>query len=262
MGYIVAISGKCGSGKNIFCKFLLKSIFDILERSCRSIPITQMAYADALKRLLALYTGKKVEDINTESGKNLIHDGAVNEHVTLEDVGKALFPILHNNGEDIRDLLFSIYPHMTEHNEEANNFMMHSFRKCMELTKNACMQKLSYGELLQKIGTDIWRDKLDDNIWFKIAMRNAGDYPGIVIITDLRFRNEAQFEDGYKIRINRVNLNFTTRDRNHPSEVDLDSYDGFDKIINNDSDLDSFKNIAKETASEIINLYLVSQNTS
>jgi hypothetical protein len=107
-------------------------------------------------------------------------------------------------------------------------------------------------ELMQFIGTDLFRDKLLNNIWVnalfadykkpaQIAIETTGgytNYPTSVnfpnwIITDVRFPNEVEAikkRGGIVIRINRNNIdNSSTRE----SETALDNYQGFDWTLDN-----------------------------
>lgn len=47
-------------------------------------------------------------------------------------------------------------------------------------------------QLLQTIGTDVFRHHFDENIWIKIALRKIGEYHGLVVVPDIRFTNEAE----------------------------------------------------------------------
>lgn len=72
------------------------------------------------------------------------------------------------------------------------------------------------------------------NIWIKYALQPRDcDF---VIISDLRFKNEAQAirdEDGILIKINRPDIEQGT----DPAEVDLDSFNDWDYIIENNGSL-------------------------
>jgi hypothetical protein len=94
--------------------------------------------------------------------------------------------------------------------------------------------KDSYPEirrLLQVFGTEVGRQMFGENFWVDIALNGIKE-PNAVI-TDVRFRNEADAikkAGGQVWRINRDGIGPVT---DHPSEVDLDKYD-FDYVINND----------------------------
>ena len=100
------------------------------------------------------------------------------------------------------------------------------------------------GESLQKIGTELFRDTFDKDIWVK-SLFNDELYKKledgrIIVIPDVRFVNEADYilsQGGYLIRLEgdplKVREN-STRDLNHISEINLDGYQGFTKVIYND----------------------------
>lgn len=86
-------------------------------------------------------------------------------------------------------------------------------------------------ELMQKFG-DLTR-QLDPNIWIKLVLEP--DYktnPDVLIITDVRFKNEAKAikdKGGILIRME----SDRSKEDNHKSETDLDDYNNFDLVINN-----------------------------
>ena len=89
-------------------------------------------------------------------------------------------------------------------------------------------------ELLQRLGTETGR-VLDPNIWIKSTfnyMRNEYGY----IITDVRFKNEAEAckEKGATL----IRINREAPDMDHVSEHDLDDYDKFDYVIDNNGTLE------------------------
>ena len=104
-------------------------------------------------------------------------------------------------------------------------------------------------KLLQLIGTEAGREIIHPNIWVnalfadyeKVMRTNANRQPELFnypnwIITDVRFPNEAQAikdRGGILISIERPQL--IERDFEHLSETALDDYDGFDYVINNDT---------------------------
>ena len=81
---------------------------------------------------------------------------------------------------------------------------------------------------------------VDPDFWVKTAIR--GEENKIYVITDLRYRNEIEFvkqncNKVLSIRIER----FKTPNSEDASERDLDGYQGFDAIVQNDKDLNSLK---------------------
>lgn len=88
--------------------------------------------------------------------------------------------------------------------------------------------------LLQKVGSD--RRRENENYWvdqvFKTADPFLKDSNNVVLITDVRYQNEAREikkRGGYLINVTRLNPDGTVfiapdRPANHPSEIDLDEY--------------------------------------
>ena len=96
---------------------------------------------------------------------------------------------------------------------------------------------MTNGTLQQVLGT-ILREKLHPNIWIFPVLHFVRDNPDTVcVISDCRFQNEANLvkkNGGVIIRLNRKNRNIGKRDPNHISETDLDLYEDFDLVIDND----------------------------
>lgn len=86
-------------------------------------------------------------------------------------------------------------------------------------------------ELMQKFG-DLTR-QLDPDIWVKLTLESEYKIaPDILIITDVRFKNEAKAiknRDGILIRME----SDRSKEDTHKSETDLDYYNNFDLVINN-----------------------------
>ena len=90
--------------------------------------------------------------------------------------------------------------------------------------------------VLQRMGTEVGRKKLGDNIWVEATM-NSLVPGGRYVITDCRFPNEAQAvldKAGYVVRVNRPGYGPANA---HPSETSLDDW-LFDWYIPNDGTLE------------------------
>ena len=96
------------------------------------------------------------------------------------------------------------------------------------------------GNLLQYVGTEIFRKK-DADFWVKqLFLKLEEEQPEIAIVTDMRFLNEANFIrnlGGVTVDVIRLNKDDSryldeTRDANHRSEIELDDYD-FDITFQN-----------------------------
>ena len=109
-------------------------------------------------------------------------------------------------------------------------------------------------QLLQRRGTELGRDKYGHDIWIRVLETWIKVYQerGIerFIITDLRFENEVEWVKslgGITFRVKAPERNITRLKQEagdndeklkiisqHPSEIALNEYQGFDYIINND----------------------------
>lgn len=90
-------------------------------------------------------------------------------------------------------------------------------------------------ETLQKLGSAI--RELDPDFWLDAALDTIEDTPGPVVITDVRYPNEAdaiRARGGVLVRVLRPGLVSTDQ---HASEVALDRYPA-DRYLHNDGTLD------------------------
>lgn len=105
---------------------------------------------------------------------------------------------------------------------------------------------------LQVIGTQ-WGRAKDPNFWTKRVKIPVDQN---CFISDCRFKNEAQFlrEQGFiLVKINR-DLKYRLpldRDPNHPSEIDLDDWNDWDYVINNNGTLEDYYIKLRQLADDI-----------
>jgi len=96
---------------------------------------------------------------------------------------------------------------------------------------------LTFRFLMQWWGTE-YRRAQDPDYWVKKAFEKCWG-GGIHIIDDVRFKNEAEAvlaADGWLVRVNRKG-----HTGKHASEIDLDDYDHWDKVIKNNGDLKAYR---------------------
>ena len=102
--------------------------------------------------------------------------------------------------------------------------------------------------LLQVFGTEVGRSMFGDNFWVDLTLNNLKSFH--TVISDVRFKNEAEAirKSGGQIwRVNRVGVGPVT---GHVSEIDLDDYD-FDFVLNNDTTIESLYAMADKGISSI-----------
>lgn len=99
-------------------------------------------------------------------------------------------------------------------------------------------------ELLQTLGVAV-RNNVSERAWVDVVAHKAAYVAGPVVVTDVRFVNEANFikyAQGTLIRIDRPGLD--TRDQ-HVSETDLDSrIDLIDGLVSNHRGIDALADTA------------------
>jgi len=117
-------------------------------------------------------------------------------------------------------------------------------------------------ELLQKIGTEIIRDKMENPNFHANRLiediKILSNYFDVFVVTDCRFENELKLlnlvfkKDVINIRIERPDYDnkMTEEQKNHKSETSLDGYDEWDFIIKNNGTLKEFYKKIKEVLND------------
>jgi len=125
------------------------------------------------------------------------------------------------------------------------------------LYPNLSNDKLTPRLILQKLGTDIGRDFIHPNIWsnalFTDYKKTKPNYPNW-IITDMRFKNDntiIKSLGGFRVRIERENLDEDHSSTKHKSETDLDQINDFDLTVDNNHDIENLHNHAKDIIAKI-----------
>lgn len=115
-----------------------------------------------------------------------------------------------------------------------------------ELIKNVTWRNILQleGDYARNLyGEDFWINRLQDTITNSDA--------DIILIPDVRYRNEAEWIKKNKGFLLKVHGDIISND-NHVSEIDLDSYNDWDYIIMNTSDLEHLKVTIDYLSDEIL----------
>ncbi len=91
-------------------------------------------------------------------------------------------------------------------------------------------------EVLQFVGTDLFRNQIDPDIWVKSVFRKKYAEDDIVIIADARFPNETAFAKKHGLLVKIERDNGLAGDM-HISERALDNYNDYDFVVDNNDDL-------------------------
>jgi hypothetical protein len=111
---------------------------------------------------------------------------------------------------------------------------------------------ITIGDFQEKIGT-VAQEHINPNIWVDAVMKQMTDEYCVYVISDCHFKNEArQIQElgGIVIRLNRSEhlidpKLMAGRNPNHVSETDLDDYDNFDFVYQNDGTIEDLKEAIK-----------------
>ena len=225
---LIGISGKMGSGKDTL-SFVINYLADKdapdsigrWEQDIEDFVYKNKKYSEKLKYMVCFLLGCKRSDLEDREFKE-------------KELGEEWWYCVADDG--------SYIPYVQNLHEG----------------KVVNLVKLTPRKLLQLLGTEAGRQIIHPNIWVnalfadyvcddcgqKECPTDEEDTGQIIhrsfpnwIITDVRFPNEAQAikdRGGILIRINRPQL--IERDFEHLSETALDDYDGFDYVIENNSD--------------------------
>ncbi len=123
---------------------------------------------------------------------------------------------------------------------------------------------MTIGEMQQKIGTEAIRNNIHPDAWVLSLFGTYRKNDDFWIITDVRFKNEANIikeRGGIVIRLNGDPLNSKSgdnRNMEHQSEIDLDDYDGFDYIYDNIPPISNLQDFVQKIAEKVLNNEYVS----
>ena len=107
-------------------------------------------------------------------------------------------------------------------------------------------------DLLQSVGIDLIKNKIDNKLLIRRLIEDIEVYSyfyDIIVITDARLIDEVEdiknkYSDAKSIRINRnKDNNLTHSQKEHVTETNLDNYNNFDYVIENNND---YSNLEKE----------------
>lgn len=202
---IIGVSGRKQSGKTTLCGFL--EFFYTVNSSESTESINTYSFADALKKDICVgVLGLTEDQVNgTDEQKN-----------SLTEYRWDNLPL------DIR-LAYSNEKQDVLMGAEASSPSAEPELYYEKYTKPRFGQ-MTAREVMQVVGTDIFRKMFSDNIWVNsVFNRIQQDKPKIALIADVRFTSEvnAIIDRGGSI----IRLERKAYPDSHVSEIDLDNYD-------------------------------------
>lgn len=116
--------------------------------------------------------------------------------------------------------------------------------------------------LLQELGTDIVRDKIDPLFFVKRIIDDIkvfSYYFDVITVSDARFPEEIDgiynsFKNVYRLNIKRPNFvnDLDEKQKSHRTETALNNYNNYDYIISNDSTLEDLNTKVKKIVDEVL----------
>jgi hypothetical protein len=116
---------------------------------------------------------------------------------------------------------------------------------------------LTIGEIQQLLGTEAVRNNIHNDAWVLSLFGTYEEGKDNWIVTDVRFKNEAEIvkkKGGVLIRLNGDPLNSKTgddRNMTHQSEIDLDDYEGFDYVYENVPPIENLQKFVEKIAKKV-----------
>lgn len=224
MTHFIAFSGKKQTGKDSSARFLAEALAELRPSLC----VAKTHFAEPLKHMCNLIFGIPL---------HLMY-GSDAEKETLTDVLWDGFPMA------IRKKYGTVSGAVTYQDHEGES------RTPMQPRTGA----MTIREVLQIMGTDIFREQVENDVWAKAPFRRQ--WPeDIVLIPDCRFPNEVKhtlLNDGHVFRIERD----TGLTDTHASETSLDDFD-FEgtpgcTVINGNITLEQLRSLMWERASQLL----------
>ena len=200
MARFITLAGRKQVGKDTSAQYI-KHLLEANGTDPNRVHIVH--FADALKRACVEIFGLEESDLETEVGKQKLTD--VVWPVPAYDTEAT-------NGADV----MGYYPALGE------------------------SKPMTVREVLQFVGTELFRNQMDPNIWVKSVYRKKWRDDDVVIVADCRFPNEGTFARDQGVLIN-VQRETGLATDNHASETALDDFDGYHYTIVNNGSFDQLR---------------------
>lgn len=126
---------------------------------------------------------------------------------------------------------------------ELTGLPIHYFYERKYYSKYLKEWDMTVRQFMQKLGTESLRKHFHNDVWVKALLSEFYEINQPAVVTDVRFKNEAEaIKDagGILVRIEPSFESYENDDDQHESEIDLDDYNDWDFVIRNDSGLHTY----------------------
>lgn len=209
---LIGISGKIGSGKDLLGKLIIYHLYNHNEH---------FKFKDVAQFEAMWAEHKEVFQYNNWCIKKFAYK--------LKQVVSLLtgVPVAEMEKREVKNSKL-------ESHWDYQYLMENKLIKVRPYDKHETIYQYSVRELLQLIGTDLFRNNVHENVWIN-ALFSDFNTQSKWVVTDVRFKNEAMAisrRNGLLIRINDIHKDSSAIE--HSSETDLDGFGGFNITIQND----------------------------
>jgi hypothetical protein len=234
---LIALNGKAGSGKNTVARIIRYLILRDLETPLK-LRLEAQGREDYILRRYCVFSTHDFSNVQYDLGLKKYNTKWT--ELAFADKLKEICSIIFNRAK---------------YNFDSQDFKNETVSKEFWYYQNKMSNKIfnvipegepehyfvlikpTYRQMMQKIGTDLFKNNINPNIWIDLLdkqIKKGKHY----IITDLRFKDEYNFiknktKKNYIVKI----LNDNVESMNHISENDLNNAE-FDYVINNNGSID------------------------
>lgn len=211
MARFITFAGRKQVGKDTSANMIEELVF-ASDKAINAFPSCRTVhFADALKKACNLIFGISLQDMETEDGKQKL------THVR--------WPVDVSDADEKRKLWLAWEAYQQEFPLDAH---MHE-------------EFMTVRQVLQFVGTDLFRSQLDPDIWVNSVFNQPWAPNDLILVADARFPNEAKIAKERGLLIKIENPRQDKGADTHVSETALDDYNDYDHVIVNDKSFDDLE---------------------
>jgi hypothetical protein len=250
---VIGVSGRKQAGKSTFGNFIL-ALYLAKFDYCNNIYIDEQTGELLVSDLLGDDRFKGVFNFNRY--KLEFNDPRLNQALELFNKNVKIYNFADVLKTDICINILGLTYDQCYGTDEQKNELTTIRWSSMPAHDASHNKKMTAREIMQFIGTDIFRS-IDSDIWVKATIKKIlNEQPKVAIITDCRFPNEVEAIKNIGGKVFRLTRNKFNSDHESECILDKDRYDwkNFDYILDNEniSVQEQFEQIKKIMETDIL----------